>query len=295
MIQRRIARRVNALSIEALQERATRAYLQACELDVLALKPGNVGVHAPGHRMVVEDFQASAQASASTLCAIGATVGGRIEGAVSATKSAVGTNTNLGIVLLCAPIIHAHLSAQPHQTQPLREQIRATLVSLSVDDAHRAFAAIRIANPAGLGRSDQHDVHAPVTGTLLDAMRIAAPRDTIATQYVSAYADIWEVGLPVLDRALHANWSWPWAAAAVFLSFLARYPDSHVQRKLGGPEAKRLQAEAARFLGPQGWRDDLPEAQAELLAWDSDLKTQGVNPGTAADLTVATLLVGLLR
>jgi triphosphoribosyl-dephospho-CoA synthase len=33
----------------------------------------------------------------------------------------------------------------------------------------------------------------------------------------------------------------------------------------------------------------------DLLAWDSSLKAAGLNPGTSADLTVATLFVYRLR
>ncbi|MFI3185897.1 MAG: triphosphoribosyl-dephospho-CoA synthase, partial [Methylococcaceae bacterium] len=39
-------------------------YLQACEVDVLAFKPGNVSVYAEGHDMTVADFRLSAEVSA---------------------------------------------------------------------------------------------------------------------------------------------------------------------------------------------------------------------------------------
>jgi len=32
-----------------------------------------------------------------------------------------------------------------------------------------------------------------------------------------------------------------------------------------------------------------------LLEWDAELKCQGINPGTSADLTVATLFADKLR
>jgi triphosphoribosyl-dephospho-CoA synthase len=34
--------------------------------------------------------------------------------------------------------------------------------------------------------------------------------------------------------------------------------------------------------------------QASLLSWDAELKKQGINPGTSADLTVATILANSL-
>ncbi len=80
------------------------AYLAACRAELAAIKPGNVHVHAAGHRMSVADFEASAALSAPPLTAPGARVGARIEAAVAATRAGVGQNTNLGIVLLCAPL-----------------------------------------------------------------------------------------------------------------------------------------------------------------------------------------------
>lgn len=280
----------------ALQARVAQAYIQACELDVVAIKPGNVSVVSPGHRMTHEDFLRSAVASVKAINAAQTSVGERIHHAIISTQQAVATNTNLGIVLLCAPIAHAVLDREatmPREDQ--RRRVAAVLEDLTVADADHAFQAIRLANPAGLGSSDQHDVRAAASVTLLEAMRVAAPRDSIARQYATGYADIWDAGVATLDRALHAGFSLPWATTAVFLSFLASYPDSHVQRKLGGPEAQALQQQALRFLGSDGWRGDLPETHASLQAWDADLKSRGINPGTSADLTVATLFMGLLR
>src|SRR4051794_37952321 len=79
------------------------AFVAACRDELDAPKPGNVHVFADGHRMAVDDFMRSADAAATPLTEPGARVGQRILGAVAATRAAVGTNTNLGIILLCAP------------------------------------------------------------------------------------------------------------------------------------------------------------------------------------------------
>ena len=82
-----------------------RVYREVCALDVLALKPGNVGVGRPGHGMRAADFLRSAAVSAGPLSAPGLPLGERVYGAVAATRAAVGCNTNLGIILLCAPLL----------------------------------------------------------------------------------------------------------------------------------------------------------------------------------------------
>ncbi|HET7593988.1 MAG TPA: triphosphoribosyl-dephospho-CoA synthase, partial [Stellaceae bacterium] len=81
-----------------------RAYIEACRLELRALKPGNVHVLSEGHGMTVAQFEASALASAPPLAAPGKPVGERIRDAIAATHAAVGCNTNLGIVLLAAPL-----------------------------------------------------------------------------------------------------------------------------------------------------------------------------------------------
>ena len=89
------------------KEHARACFLRACELDVAVRKPGNVSLASPGHGMHAAMFIASAEAAAGPLFEPGARVGERIEAAVAATWAVAGCNTNLGILLLCAPIAKA--------------------------------------------------------------------------------------------------------------------------------------------------------------------------------------------
>jgi len=86
---------------------------------------------ADGHRMSVDDFMRSAAAAAGPLTAPGMSVGQRILGAVAATRSAVETNTNLGIILLCAPLAAAAEAA----TTDLRVALVDVLENLDIEDA----------------------------------------------------------------------------------------------------------------------------------------------------------------
>ncbi len=83
------------------------AFGAACRAELQALKPGNVHVHAPGHGMTVEDFERSAEAAAPWVAAPGLGVGERVLRAVESTRAACGQNTNLGILLLAAPLAAA--------------------------------------------------------------------------------------------------------------------------------------------------------------------------------------------
>jgi triphosphoribosyl-dephospho-CoA synthase len=255
------------------------AFIDACAEELAAPKPGNVHIHAAGHRMSVADFTRSAAVSAPLLCQTGAPLGRRIRDAAAATRAAVGQNTNLGILLLCGPLAMAAERA---------ETVNAVIAASGLDDARAVFDAIRIAQPGGLGSADRHDVHRPATVTLPEAMAEAAARDSIARQWTNGYADILGAGMASYQAA-RSRWIDPsWASLAAYLTFLAAFPDSHVQRKHGPAVAAKIQQQAG------GVRDDLAGAAdplallPRLLAWDKSLKADGINPGTSADLTVAT-------
>src|SRR5262249_44193609 len=137
--------------------------------------------------------------SAPAMCAPALSVGTRIFEAIRRTHETVGCNTNLGIVLLCAPLAQAALSPT---SGSLRDRLREVLQRLDVADAERAFAAIRLAEPAGLGPTPQHAVPAPPAASLAVAMAAAADRDRIAAQYAGGFADIFDLGLPRLRAGL---------------------------------------------------------------------------------------------
>jgi triphosphoribosyl-dephospho-CoA synthase len=264
-----------------------RAYLWACALDVVVRKPGNVSVASPGHGMHAGQFITSAIVSADALCQRDARVGQRIEGAIRATRAAVECNTNLGIVLLCAPLAAAAEAAGARTVEALHAQLRTTLASLDVDDARAAYRAIALANPGGLGAASQQDVRAAPTIDLRAAMQLAADRDRVARQYDNAFADVFGAGLDDFKRFADEPAT---AMLACYLDFLASSPDSHIVRKHGGPLAHSVTEEARACV--DAWRASLtPPSPVALAAWDERLKGAGLNPGTSADLAVASAFV----
>jgi triphosphoribosyl-dephospho-CoA synthase len=273
----------------SLEHAALRdAFLRACRIELEALKPGNVHIYADGHGMTVRDFLRSAEAAAAPLCTPGASVGVRIRAATEASWAAVPMNTNLGIVLLAAPL----LSAAAHGTGGLRSRLEVILSALTVDDAVDAFAAIRRANPGGLGRVETQDVGMAPTVALLEAMRLAADRDLVARQYATGYADVFETGVARIEASRKAGHELEWTATLVFLDFLRSFPDSHIARKFGTAIAERVRAEAVQFC--RGLPEDPASALPHLSTFDRSLKERGFNPGTSADLTVASLLASEL-
>lgn len=261
------------------------AFRLACAEELAAPKPGNVGAHAAGHRMTTDDFLRSAGTAAPHLSASAASLGQRILGAISATRAAVGQNTNLGIVLLCAPLAKAAEAADGD----LRVALTRVLECSDLADAGAVFRAITLASPGGLGEAPRHDVRAPATVPLSIAMAEAAGRDRIARQWVSGFADVFGPGMAAYTEA-RARWSDArWAVLAAYLRFLALFPDSHILRKFGADTAERTSRDAAPVERALWCTADPETLLPSLLAWDAALKERGINPGTSADLTVATI------
>ena len=286
------------------------AFIRACTLDVTTLKPGNVSQDSPGHRMTAVQFIASAEAAAPVLCASGSRVGRRILDAVHATRKVADCNTNLGIILLCAPIAaaaerqvgtaqvdpagarrSAAQAGMTHAETVLRRRLREVMAALTIADADDAFRAIALANPGGLGTVKEHDVHAAATVDLRAAMALAGERDLVARQYANDGADLFDIGLGAWRAEVDARHhrgedAAPLAMQRVYLEFLACFPDSHIARKHGLEAAQAVSRQA------QGWRRrrlaDAEGVQADLAKWDAQLKAAGLNPGTSADLAVAT-------
>ncbi|TKT69355.1 triphosphoribosyl-dephospho-CoA synthase [Aquamicrobium sp. LC103] len=261
-----------------------RAYQEACRAEIEALKPGNVHVFSDGHRMTADQFRSSARVSAPFVAAASRTVGERILEAVRATRQALGINTNLGIVLLCAPLARA-----AERSGSLHENLRNVLAALTVADARDAFEAIVLASPAGLGEAPAHDVREVPSVTLLEAMRAAADRDTIARQYVGDFVDVFDIGMTAHRQAEEHGEGGMWPVVHTYMAFLASLPDSHVARKFGADLAREICDEAAEALARLGAAEGEDERIRLLSAFDASLKERNINPGTSADLTVASV------
>lgn len=274
--------------------------------EVKALKPGNVSRHADGHDMEWEDFIKSAERVAPILCDPAIGVGQRILESVRATLEAVHCNTNLGMILLAAPLIRAWERSAPAVANPaggpakpagsLSDALRAVLASLTSADGRDLFAAIRLANPGGLGRVEKHDVQDLASGADLGAaMEAARGRDLVARQYANGYREVLRVGAPRL-RDYERRWnSAEWACVACYLGFLAQFPDTHVWRKHGAAAAAQTRARAQSAWARCVDCGDPEEMREFLLTFDRELKRDGINPGACADLTFASLLARRLE
>lgn len=265
------------------------AVLSSFLTELSALKPGNVSLYADGHDMQATDFSKSAELTTPILCDSSLSIGERILESVKITISNIGCNTNLGMLLLFAPLIRA-AECNPSS---LPENLRKVLQELNNRDTHCIFEAIRCANPGGLGASQRYDVNKKIQAstTIQKAMQEASQKDLIAKQYATNFIDIFSLGLPQIEKYF-ARWNnIEWATVACYMAFMSQYPDSHISRKFGNSIAEQIKINALPIAKTLQKKDNPTDAIKMLMAFDFSLKNIGVNPGSNADLTAASILV----
>jgi triphosphoribosyl-dephospho-CoA synthase len=259
----------------------------ACVLEATAPKPGNVHRGADFEDLTYPDLIASGVAIGPVLeRAAERPLGETVLAAVEATRRVVFSNSNLGMILLLAPLAaatkHGALSGAVHKV----------LGSLNADDARLAYEAIRLAKPGGLGSVNEADVRGDAPASLIDAMRLAAERDLVARQYANGFREVFDDVVPALQDSL-LRFGLLDAIVHAYLAVLAKHPDSLIARKCGRDAAQRASDQAAEIIASATPDDE--DWQERLADFDFWLRADGHrrNPGTTADLITAGLFVTL--
>lgn len=280
----------------------------ACAMEMLAPKPGNVSPGRPFKYLNEMTFIASAAAIAEAFSDPGEPVGELVGRAVRRTKMLTDRNTNLGIILLLAPLVRAANDALAQQRpgsvkdgvcrSNLRESVLRVLAGLDGRDASAIYSAIKSASPEGLDRSEKYDVTdfdalAGDAPPVLEAMRFASSRDSVASEYATGYeitfgltapklTALWEEGRPIRDSVVQ-----------VFLLLMSEVPDTLIARKLGREASEAAAAAAGRALELGGCLTAGGRAAVRRLSRMLGDPDNLMNPGTTADLLAAGLFVFL--
>lgn len=264
----------------------------ACLLESSAEKPGNVTRSKEFFDSRYEDFLVSAIAIGPAFRnATHASVGETIQRAVKDTQGLVGTNTNLGMVLLLAPLAKAAGNGHP---QGLQAAVAKVLDALTINDAELAYEAIRLAVPAGLGKVERYDVReAKIDITLREAMMLAQDRDTVAREYVTCFENTFNLGYLTLLRFWEHGHRLSDSIVQTFLTILAQVPDALITRKNGQTIAEQVSQSARKVLERGGIFS--AEGREEIHNFDLLVRDERhrLNPGTTADLVAAVLFVFL--
>lgn len=260
----------------------------ACTLEVCAPKPGNVHRSADFEDATLQDFLASAIAIGGVFDhAAELSLGQLILRSVHATSRVTRTNTNLGMLLLMAPLAMAR---DPHN---LQQQAAAAVQNSTARDAADIYMAIELAKPGGMNTSPEHDIAGDPPSHILEAMKLAADRDSIAQQYATGFAELFDQVVPLLAEGLPPYFPLSQRIVHAHVTLMAQKPDTLIARKNGLEMAQQSAVMAQRVIdaGPP-MEEDYMQQLANLDFW---LRCDGHkrNPGTTADLIAAGLFVCL--
>jgi len=264
----------------------------SCFFEVLAEKPGNVTRTRDCSGLRLEQFMASAAAIGPAFVSASTSSVGEIIGkGVEHTRTLAGVNTNVGILLMLAPLAKAATLDGPDN---LRGSLRRVLAELTVEDARLAYAAILKAAPHGLDAVEEGDIRdTAVDISLREAMGLARERDTLAAQYVTDFQLVFQ-GCEGLVEQLDRGRTLSQAVVHVYLSTLAAVPDTDIARKTDREQAAAISAKAAEVLAAGSVFTD--QGRAAVARFDALVRDgqRLFNPGTTADLMAGALFAYLI-
>ena len=192
-----------------------------------------------------------------------------------------GCNTNLGIVLLCAPLLAAfeRCGRRARCRRACAARCAAVLQALDVADARAAYRAIALARPAGLGhvgragragRADGRPARGDGAGR---AIATASPGSTGTSIRTCS-----SLGLPAFLAARAAGGAVP--ARAMQPPSWSSPPPCPIHTLCESTASRwRSLSCARRRHGVRARRGGVLDARPAFAAWDEDLKARGLNPG----------------
>ena len=270
------------------------AFEYACKLDVFSVKPGNVFHGHPAYGMTHKDFLQSSMACSDVICEQNMDIGEKILECIRSSMDVVGCNTNLGIILLCVPIVEALYMDKDHKF--LQSNLEKVINSINEKQTKNIYKAINLAKAGGMDSKDKFDLNDNKSKdfTLLEAMNFASSYDFIAGEYSNNFDNI--------INTISVNWrnyfklmgNGESATTATFLKLISSNPDSLIARKHGLDKAKEV-SERFKTIADEYCASKNPNnLNNQLLLLDSELKIQGLNPGTTADVVVASIFLNRL-
>lgn len=266
----------------------------ACTLEVTIPKPGNVHRSADFEDTSLQDFLLSAIAIGPVMEQAGElSLGKLVQQSVQATMGVTRQNTNLGMILLLAPLASV-AAADPGglTTSGLSEFLNNT----TTQDCQAIYQGIALCRPGGMGNVKEYDIqNTECPDHILEAMRLAEPRDLIAHQYTHGFSEVINFVWPEIRTLLVQGYGLSDAVIQTYLKLMHQFPDSLIARKNGPEIAAQSAALAGKVLaagnvGEPAWIKALSDFDFWLRA-DGNRR----NPGTSADLIAAGLFVGLVK
>lgn len=268
-----------------------KLFEKACMLDIRSLKPGNVNTNSPSKNLNYLDFLKSIEACSDIITQPNILLEDRIFESIKSTINIVGTNTNLGIILLCAPIIQAYYS---QGRTNISENIHKEIISLDHNSTKKIYEGINLSMAGNMGSVESFDLKGNDFQNFYIVMKYASSYDLIAWEYSNKFEIIFNDLTNKFSNFRNKYRSYEDACSALYIYFLSKYPDTLISRKYGLDKAKDIQKIFYDLFMEVESIQDMYQIKEKLIQTDKVLKNDDINPGTAADFVVATVFSNML-
>lgn len=235
-----------------------------------------------------------------------------------------GGNTHLGVCLLFIPLAAAAAKTQVERggifPNALRNNVEEVMRSTTPMDAAEVYEAIMlVSSPRELGRiegrgaPDLYDKQArrrilEEEISLFDVMEESSSYDTVARELVTGMEISFEIGYKELTETFERTRDINIATVHTFLRILSKVPDTFIARKIGLSKVNDVKKAVEIGINKTFWISEtakkilslggLTTEEGASSLWKFDRKLQNLgkdySPGTAADLTAASLMIALL-
>jgi triphosphoribosyl-dephospho-CoA synthase len=226
------------------------------------------------------------------------------DAALESAKWQSGGNTHFGAFILLIPLVMAagklrtQMNGGPGIFPELEQSVMELVKDTSADDSvelYRAFskAGVRINNVDDLDLADPasiNEIRARGT-TLYRLMDISSSYDMIAREWTSGYQLTFKCANSILEK--YRSMSINDALVRTFLEILARNPDTFIQTKFDLERAKDVSGRARDIverINNSGFEITKPDIEQ----FDEQLLSEGINPGSTADIIIAGLFVAFV-
>ena len=220
-----------------------------------------------------------------------------IKESVFETDKWIGNNTNLGIIILLAPLSAA--AGMSSNIQELRRNTDKIMKATTSKDAVNLYDAINAADAGGMGETEELDVADTQARVkiieedinMFKVLDMSAKWDLLSKELTTGMPIIFETGFPTFKK-IKAKYGLNKATVQTFLTILAQNPDTLISRKYGFDTSRIISADADSILQNGGILN--PRGELLIRQFDAQLLKNKFNPGTTADITAASIMVAYL-
>ena len=255
-------------------------------------KPGNVDREHDFGNLRYEHFLGSAvgtyavfkKAASGQECPIGGLL---LEAVEASSAWQMAGNVHFGAILMLIPLcVAASLSSD---IEGLRKNVEIVVKKTTVFDAlqfYEAFGRVTVR----VGKAETLDVRDPASLdaierenlTLYNIMEISTPNDTLAREWIEGFPRTFR-GADILEKRFKSGHSLNDSIVYTFLSLLGDIPDALIEKKFGRELAGEVSSASKQVLN-----------SGRVAEFDEYLIGKEINPGTTADLVIASLFITLL-